>query len=448
MKQAVERQPRDIRRPVKLWAFPAALAGVVLTGLMVFSLAAYGMWANLGSPDLRGYAGWQAKDTLDLVRIALIVTGGLGGVVALVVAYRRQRLAEDTNRREEDANHRAELASRRDDTKLFNERFTAANAQLGNESAAVRLGAVYAMAGLADDWEAGRRTCIDVLCAYLRMPYQADQATPGWKEGEREVRLSVISIIRRHLCLDPEIDARSWQGHDLDFTGATFDGADFSDAAFTGGTVSFKQANFIGGNTRFYGVKFAGADVEFDEATFTDGRVSFNQSTFSGGDVSFDKATFDGSAVSFALVEFTGGAVGFEHAVLSGGDIRFQANFSGSYVSFDEAVFAAGTISFALSEFSANTVSFMWAKFRGSRISFQAANFCGGVVDLSGIELTGVPPIFSEFESPPDGLQLPNDPDEADEADGASDSELAQQAAQWRYRARGHTRMDMPPALP
>jgi hypothetical protein len=66
------------------------------------------------------------------------------------------------------ATHRARrlLAPHR----LFNERFTTAAGQLGSETPAVRLAGVYAMAGLADDWTDQRQTCIDVLCAYLRLP--------------------------------------------------------------------------------------------------------------------------------------------------------------------------------------------------------------------------------------------------------------------------------------
>lgn len=45
--------------------------------------------------------------------------------------------------------------------------------------------AVYALARLADDWEEQRQVCIDVLCAYLRMPYQPDPDASGYKEGER-----------------------------------------------------------------------------------------------------------------------------------------------------------------------------------------------------------------------------------------------------------------------
>src|SRR5262249_1027495 len=55
--------------------------------------------------------------------------------------------------------------------RTLNERFATAADQLGSDKPAVRLAGVYAMAGLADDWEENRQTCVDVLCAYLRMPY-------------------------------------------------------------------------------------------------------------------------------------------------------------------------------------------------------------------------------------------------------------------------------------
>jgi hypothetical protein len=32
---------------------------------------------------------------------------------------------------------------------------------------------------LADDWQENRQTCVDVLCAYLRMPYKPDPGQDG-----------------------------------------------------------------------------------------------------------------------------------------------------------------------------------------------------------------------------------------------------------------------------
>src|SRR5215475_7505150 len=60
-------------------------------------------------------------------------------------------------------------------TRTLNERFATAAGQLGSDKPpAVRLAGVYAMAGLADDWPENRQTCVDVLCAYLRLPYDPD----------------------------------------------------------------------------------------------------------------------------------------------------------------------------------------------------------------------------------------------------------------------------------
>ncbi|MGZ4521529.1 MAG: hypothetical protein ACXVGA_08115, partial [Mycobacteriaceae bacterium] len=79
---------------------------------------------------------------------------GVGGAVALVVAYRKRRLGEDEHRRQDEA-------SARDLTRLFNERFARASDQLGSERPAIRLAGIYAMAGLAD-------ACANNCCANCR----------------------------------------------------------------------------------------------------------------------------------------------------------------------------------------------------------------------------------------------------------------------------------------
>ena len=145
---------------------------------------------------------------------------GAGALVALIVAYWRQKITE--------AN------SVGDRTRVFNERFTAIAAQLGDPQPAVRLAGVHAMAGLADDWKQNRQTCVDVLCAYLRLSYDPDPdgaANPTERtayRANREVRHTVIPLIGAHL--RPEA-AVSWQGLNFDFTGVVFDGGDFRGAA-------------------------------------------------------------------------------------------------------------------------------------------------------------------------------------------------------------------------
>ena len=73
------------------------------------------------------------------------------------------------------------------------------------------------MAGLADDWKEQRQTCIDVLCGYMRLPYQPTpaqpQSTPGqpdYKAGRTgKLDLQSFGLVRDHLRKDAK---SSWQG--------------------------------------------------------------------------------------------------------------------------------------------------------------------------------------------------------------------------------------------
>ena len=132
-------------------------------------------------------------------------------------------------------------------TRTLNERFATAAGQLGDDKPpTVRLAGVYAMAGLADDWPENRQTCVDVLCGYLRMPYQPDpgQDAPDPERlafrASREVRHTVIRVITAHLKDDAAV---SWQGLNFDFTGTVFDGGDFAGAVFSGGKVQIGRAH-------------------------------------------------------------------------------------------------------------------------------------------------------------------------------------------------------------
>jgi hypothetical protein len=214
-------------------------------------------------------------------------------------------------------------------TQTLNERFATGAEQLGSEKAAVRLAGVYAMAGLADDWKENRQTCVDVLCAYLRMPYESEprQDAPAARRlafaANREVRHTVIRVITAHI-LEGQDVATSWQGLNFDFAGVVFDGGDFTGAWFTGGTVDFSRARFTGGTVYFIGVRFAGGTVLFNRAQFAGGAVPFSGAQFSRGGVSFYLAEFTGSHVDFSRAQFSGGQVNFVDAHFDGGTVDFS----------------------------------------------------------------------------------------------------------------------------
>ena len=92
-------------------------------------------------------------------------------------------------------------------------RYQEAATQLGHDKAAVRLAGLYAMARLADDWPEQRQSCVDVLCAYLRMPTHHE--TTQVAEGEKQVRIAILRLIGDHLDASRPIN---WCDCDFDFS--------------------------------------------------------------------------------------------------------------------------------------------------------------------------------------------------------------------------------------
>ncbi|MFE3796429.1 pentapeptide repeat-containing protein [Nocardia tengchongensis] len=317
---------------------------------------------------------------IDITRIALTVVAGVGGVVALVIAYRRQRDIEQGR---------------------FVERFGAAAAQLGATDVAVRIAGVYAMAGVADESTGLRRQqCIDVLCGYLRLPYSPElgsnhqsklvlkhhRATADgtraddserhleYRHDDREVRATIVRVIADHLRPTAEY---SWSTSDFDFRTAHLEDIDLSAARFSG-TARFADATFAG-PTRFKGATFAGT-AEFGGATFA-GTAWFKGATFAGT-AGFDDATFSGIAgfegATFSGIAGFGGATfsgiaGFEGATFSTGAWFRRATF------YNDAEFRSATFSstawFAAATFSSDAW-FVDATFSGPT-RFASTTFSG-----------------------------------------------------------------------
>jgi uncharacterized protein YjbI with pentapeptide repeats len=310
-------------------------------------------------------------------------------------------------------------------TRTLNERFATAAEQLGNyNKPAVRLAGVYAMAGLADDWEENRQTCVDVLCAYLRMPYEVDPGlgSPGPQrlafQADREVRHTLIRVIAAHLSEGASVP---WQGLDLDFTGVVFDGGDFRGAEFTGGVISFRNTVFSSGDVYFSGVHFSGGEVDFSYAEFSGGKVYFPQAQFCGAEVYFGTirltgglinlvgAGFSDGVVDFGEAEFSGGEVDLIGAGFSGGEVQFGlAQFTGSRITFAIAKFRAGLVDFRSAKFSGGTLDFAKAEFSGSDVHFAGAQFSGGTLDFGQVDDWSTPPGFPWTETPPPGVTLPD----------------------------------------
>jgi uncharacterized protein YjbI with pentapeptide repeats len=398
-------RPADDQEPVqrgdsgeaRLWRLGTALAVSFTTAIVGLAGLVGLAWVLLGAAGYRHHGAPALKDTIGVLQLVFATVAGAGALVALIVAYRRQKITE--------------ADSAHDRTRVFNERFTAIAAQLGDDQPAVRLAGVHAMAGLADDWKQNRQTCVDVLCAYLRLPYDPDpgeDADPAEKtayRANREVRHTVIRLIGAHLRPGAAV---TWQGLDFDFTGVVFDGGDFTGVRFSGGFVLFTGAEFSGGQVSFNGARFSRGTVSFGGAEFSGGRVDFNGARFSGSEVSFNGARFSGGTVYFGGWAMSGGQFLFGSTVFSGGQVSFSgARFSGSDVDFGGAGFSGGTVDFSSAVFSRGTVSFGNAGFSGSEVSFTGAEFSGGTVDFEHARRWAHPPTFPWDGKPPIGVLLP-----------------------------------------
>ena len=164
--------------PVLKWrwiAVTAAVVAVFMAGLLWLFL----VWS--GHPD--------APVRIDAVKTAFGVGAGIGGVFALWLATRRQRVLElqlaETTRV-------AGVTERDLEERRVTELYTKAVEQLGNDKAPVRLGGLYALERLGQDNPKQRQTIGDVLCAYLRMPFE------GLKTGLRGGRVGPIDVPTDH----------------------------------------------------------------------------------------------------------------------------------------------------------------------------------------------------------------------------------------------------------
>jgi len=246
-------------------------------------------------------------------------------------------LAEQTQQCLENA-FRQRMAERRG-------RYAKAVEQLGNASAPVRIGGVYTLIGLADEWlldeslaylERVRegQVIINNLCTYIRSPFaltshydeltqDAPTAEGLYKNREQEfyidkatlkseedIRLNIIKEIRHRLQGPDENTPGAWSDFEYDFSGSTF----FYPVDLTNSYYQ-KPVNFSGSTYQDW-VDFSNSiyqgRADFNDSTYRNwadsrgsiyqGRADFNSSTYQNvvyfsdstyrGEVCFNKSTY------------------------------------------------------------------------------------------------------------------------------------------------------------
>ncbi|WP_456029985.1 pentapeptide repeat-containing protein [Rothia dentocariosa] len=418
--------------------------------LLVWLAVSGGALAIFG-PWLLYVAGWTGETDANLRLHILYVTGGTIAVLGLVETHRKNT----TDRIKAEADIQNYQASQSHQSKTLDEqarqftetiakerekieadkakneqdhirqvhagrrsRYTTAIEQLSNDKASIRLGGVYTLVGLVDEWLADEiaipnieerrkegQVIINNLCAYIRSPFllaeravqldepyakdlqndfdgdkekfDADKRSftqeKSALEEERQIRQSIIKEMREHLHNDEGLVHWSYFDYDFsnayffyftDFTRSHFDGSlNFTGAEFT--EADFSGAEFTQ-NADFSKAEFTKANffrAEFTKANFF--RAEFTEADFSGAEFTqnadFSKAEF--TKVSFSGAEFT------QNAHFTGAKFTQNAHFSGA--EFTEANFFRAEFTkanFSGAEFTQN------AHFTGAKFT-QSANF-------------------------------------------------------------------------
>lgn len=284
------------------WRPTSTGAAAAVIGSGSLALLALYYWATRHSTGMS--PADAASLRLEAIKTALTVAAGIGAGITLLLALRRQRFTED------DAQEQR-----------ITELYVAAVEQLGNDKAAVRLGGLYALERLGQDNPKLRQTVIDVICAYLRMPYTPpaeilhsnaehspehlaeDAPTPepeqqAERRQELQVRLTAQRLIHAHTYafgLDSYWRGPGKRGErmTLDLTGAALVGFDLYDCRPS--AVSLARAQFYGranltraqfyGSANLEGAQFH-ADARLDEMQFHDITGLVKTHFYGGADLS------------------------------------------------------------------------------------------------------------------------------------------------------------------
>ena len=379
-------------------AFPWLLVGGATLGLTLMII--------LPIIFFQEKTGDQLKAQSDLRLALLYTTGGVIAALGLLETYRkntndRTKANADINAALKNQEHQTKVLKeqiRQFDENAFKERkaerrerYTKAVEQLGDEKAPVRMGGVYTLVGLVDEWleeenlsESERlkegQVIINNLCAYIRSPFtlaarydelSEDSSTSDgvYKDNQQEfytdkaelkaeadVRLGIIQEIHDRLQGSEENTPGTWSDFEYDFSGSTF----FYPVDLT--KSYYKQPVTFGGSTYQSRAYFSNSTYQsrayFSNSTYQS-RAYFNGSTYQ------DRAYFNGSTYQ-------------DRAYFSNSTYQGWAHFNGSTYQ-DWAYFSNSTYT-GLADFSNSTYQ-GWADFHGSTYT--------GSADFSNSTYTG-----------------------------------------------------------
>ena len=376
----------------KNWFYTVLIAIALIDGL-----SAFGLPLIVSQP-------YSAGDSISTLRQAILAaTGGILAILTLWESRRKNIQEKEKN----DQDHTPQVHAER------RARYAKALEQLAEAKAPVRLGGVYTLIKLVDEWLADEKTLpneeerreegqviINSLCAYIRSPFDlaskteelSEHKAPENYEGgnqqfikdqarfreEKELRLTILEAVRNRLNKGTRVHKNGtqkllpgqWSGFDYDFSNTVFFYPVGFNNSYFGASSNFSGAEFTE-NTNFSRAKFV-EKADFCWAKFAEdadfSRVKFTDADFSGAEF-IEKADFCWAKfaedVDFSRVKFTKN-VNFYEAKFTKDAKFYRAEFT-EKAGFTRAKFTDADFSGAK---FADKANFSWAKFA------EKANFC------------------------------------------------------------------------
>ena len=398
-----DKKQSDVKQPgwlckvwlwVKRWWLPIAILLITSTGLACALSIPQRVFETPREPaNDKSAPVLLAQSNLRLA--FLYITGGAIAVVGLIETFRKNNNEKLKNDQDKEKNDREHLRQVRADRR---ERYTKAVEQLGDEKAPIRMGGVYTLVGLVDEWLEEKslsdderfkegQVIINNLCAYIRSPFtltsyydELSEDAPSLEgsykdkkeefyvdkailDSEADVRLSIIKEIHDRIQGPEENTPGTWSDFEYDFSGSTF----FYPIDLTNSYYA-KPINFSGstyeGEAYFSGSTYKDV-ANFSRSTYKDvadfidstykGWADFTDSTYKGG-ADFSRSTYQGGAY-FSRSTYQGGA-NFIDSTYQGGANFTDSTYQG-WADFRRSTYKGGA------DFTDSTYQ-GWADFRRS----------------------------------------------------------------------------------
>ena len=339
-----DKKQSDVKQPgwlckvwlwVKRWWLPIAILLITSTGLACALSIPQQVFETPREPaNDKSAPVLLAQSNLRLA--FLYITGGAIAVVGLIETFRKNNNEKLKNDQDKEKNDREHLRQVRADRR---ERYTKAVEQLGDEKAPIRMGGVYTLVGLVDEWLEDEsiekyedrlkegQVIVNNLCAYIRSPFtltshynELSNPTPTPKgiykdkkeefyadkatlDSEADVRLGIIKEIHDRIQGPDKNTPGAWSDFEYDFSGSTF----FYPIDLTNSYYA-KPINFSGSTYKdwvyfsrsiYKGWAYFTDSIYKGRADFTDsiykGRANFSRSIYKSG-AYFSRSTYKGRA--------------------------------------------------------------------------------------------------------------------------------------------------------